>query len=83
MPGQLQVHRFPFGTLARTWSACAPQPVQVIFLQRLHVAGLHTGVLLRGGGMHLPVPRTQYTPWGILLANGAAAAASSTTQPRP
>jgi len=43
--GQRQVHRFSSGTLARTWAACAPQPAQVIFLQRSQTTGLHMRVL--------------------------------------
>src|SRR5665648_1039025 len=42
--GQRQVHRCWGGTLARTASACMPQPDQVILPQVEHRAGLHMGV---------------------------------------
>lgn len=39
-----QMHRFFSGTLASTWSACWPQPLQVIFPHRPQTAGLHMKV---------------------------------------
>lgn len=45
----LQVHRCAGVTLAMTESTCMPQPLQVVFPQRLQRAGLHMWCSFGGG----------------------------------
>ena len=71
--------RFSGGTLARAWSMCWPQPVQVILVQRLQTAGLHMGRSSPGAprGPGWPGPAGGFLPPVRLRLLAGAASASA------